>query len=449
MGFSDIPAPISYPIHYYTQLKDHTNCCKIGQVIEYVDNITSPQRRYLLPTIENNIPKEISTPPCFKGQPLVQDHYGFDSVYYVVQHFRPDIVIPVNDIWGLYNINHLKNRSCYKYIAYLAIDSECLFPVLQAPDQRPGLPPIETIREIGTMDKAVVFTNWAKEVINKTCRVVTNGRELNNISVIPHGTDTDIWKPLSVEEIKAYRQKYFNIDDNVFLVGTVSRNQSRKRFDAIFMTLRKFIDKYERLPKKVMCYFHCALEDIMGWDLQWLATYYGLQDRVIFDKSLKPGMGPTNQQLNTIINCFDTHILLSNSEGHGLSISETSAAGIPNLVSNYSAHADWGKGTLMYAKIAEYEHEPRTGFIKAVVDTDHTAHQLNLLYNSKKLREDYSKKGIALGKKLDWKNVCKEWESLLDSIDISNLKSDRYDNPDVLPIAQPQQSQFQLKYLPS
>jgi glycosyltransferase involved in cell wall biosynthesis len=453
LGLADIPTPVELPIHYYTQLKDHNGCCKRGVLIEHVNNTISPEIKFLVPQQNTGIVNEHPTKGmCIRGPNINQDHYGYDSVYYVIQHFKPDIVIPINDLWGLYNINHLKNRKCYKFIPYLAIDSDCLFPILQPPEGRQGLPPIDTIRTIGTTNKTIVFTQWAKDVINKTCRVVTNGRELNNIEIISHGVDTQIWKPLPEEEKKANREKYFGIKDNTFLIGAVARNQPRKRLDAIFMTMRRFIDKnYEKYGRKIMCYFHCSLEDAIGWDLQWMSSYYNLVDRVIFDKNLKPGLGPSDEQLNQIINCFDAHVLFSNSGGFELPMLETAAAGIPNLVSDYSAHADWGRGTLMYARIGAFEHEPRTGFVKGIVDIDSAAHQLKLLYDSKKLCEDYSKRGIALAKKLEWSNLCKQWEDSLDKVDISDLEEGRYEKSDVFPNGEPPKqdfSQFNLQHFP-
>ena len=458
LGFSDVPLPVGYPINYYTQLKDHTQCCKKGHMVEYVSK-DSPQIHYLIPNIQGDtMPEHQDQKTCIMGQCMGQDHYGYDSSYFVIQHFKPDIVIPINDIWGLYNLNHLKNRHCYKFMPYMAIDSDCLFPILVPPENRPGLPPIDTIRTIGMANKTIVFTNWAKDVINKTCKLVTKGRELSNIEVIPHGVNTEVWKPLGEEKKKELREKYFGIKDNTFLIGVLARNQPRKRLDAIFMAMSSFIKKgYEKNGRKIVCYFHTSLEDNLGWDLQWLATYYGVSDRIIFDKNLKPGMGPEDDQLNEIVNCFDVHLLLPNSEGWCLPALETAAAGIPNIVSNYSAHADWGKNTLLMCKVGAYEHEPRTGFIKAIADPDHAAHQLNLLYSSKKMCQEYSSRGVSLGKKLDWKNVVVKWQELLDATDVSDLAADRYSKPEALPdqqaVAQQQQqqeqlNQFSLKYIP-
>lgn len=432
LGLADVPSPVKFDIDYYTQIKNHKDCCKKGLVIEHVAK-GNPEIKYLhIPQGSLDLIPTDDQKPCIKGPNVQQDHYAYDSVYFVIKHFKPDIVVPINDIWGLYNINHLRNRTRYKFAPYLAIDSECMFPLLNPPEGRKGLPPIETIKSISQMDKPIVFTKWARNVINKTANITTNGKELTNIEVIPHGVDTSIWKPLSEEQRKRARIKYFGIEDDTFLIGSVARNQPRKRLDAIFQTLRTFIDKYEK-NRKIKCYFHCSLQDNMGWDLNWLSAFYGVQDRCIFDKNLRPGMGPEDWQLNELVNCFDAHLSLTNSEGWHLPALETAAAGIPNVITKYSAHADWGKDTHLFCKVSATYHEPRTGFIKAIADTDHAAKQLSLLCDSKKMWKEYSKKGVKLGEKLKWSNVAIEWEKLLDGIDISDLEEDRWNQPEEEP----------------
>jgi glycosyltransferase involved in cell wall biosynthesis len=449
LGLADVPAPVRLNIDYYSQIKDHSKCCKRDPILEYRAK-GNPEIKILDMPKEGEKDLKLSANQkfCVKGHNLQQDHYAYDSVYFVTRHFKPDIIVPINDLWGLYNINHLRNRKCYKFIPYLAIDSECLFPMLNPPEGRPGLPPIDTIQSVGATNKTIVFTEWAKEVIQKTCRVATGGKELSNIDVIPHGVDISKWKPLSPEERKAARKKYFGIEDDTFLVGSVARNQPRKRLDAIFMTLRAFIDKYEKPNRKIKCYFHCSLEDNLGWDLGWMGAYYNVHDRCIYDKNLKPGVGPDDEQLNEVINCFDAHLSLTNSEGWHLPALETAAAGIPNVITKYSAHADWGKDAHLFCKVAGWYHEPRTGFIKAVADTDHAAKQLSLLYNSKKMCEEYSKRGIKLGKKLQWKNIAKEWITLFDETDISDLEEGRYEKDDPTVSLAQNANSMALKHFP-
>lgn len=442
LGLGDVPVALDLKIDYYSPLKDHSHCCGKGVVIEH-KSTEKPELEYI--TFHDKVHLHSNQKPCFKAPNDGSDQYAYTSIVFVIQHFKPDIVVPINDIWALYNIAHLVNRECFKFVPYLAIDSDCLFPHIENPAHRPGLPSINSTAVLGSADKIVVFTEWAKNVINKTVMKVTKGKQLNNIIVIPHGVDISEWKPLSNKQ--ELRKKYFNIDDSVFLIGSIARNQPRKRLDAIFPIMRKFIDQYEKPNKKIMCYFHCCLTDKMGWDLLWLARWYNLEDRCIFDPNLKPGSGPTVDDFNEMINCFDVHLSLTNSEGWMLPALETAAAGIPNVITKYSAHADWGKDTFLFVKIAAYFHDAVTNFIKAIADNDHAASQIKLLYDSPKMHRDYSNRGIKLAEKLQWKNICAQWVKLFDSIDVSDLKPDRYDT---IPIElDSKHSPMAIKFLPN
>jgi len=70
---------------------------------------------------------------------------------------------------------------------------------------------------------------------------------------------------------------------------------------------------------------------------------------------------------------------------------------------------------------------------------------MKLIAEGKKYAEEWSKKGVKLGKKLDWDNVAKMWEDLFDSIDVSDLSDGRYDEPFV---ANPAAQDFNLKFFP-
>lgn len=306
LGLNNASSSVDLPIHYYTMIKDHSRCCGKGSVIEY----TRPDKKLVFLKTHPLAEEHPDQRACYKGNPIGAEAFGYNSVYFIINHFKPDIVVPINDLWGLYNTAYIRNRESYKLVPYLAIDSECMFPVIK--QIAPGLPPIDMITTIGSADKVIVFTEWAKEVLNKTCRILFN-KEFNNISIIPHGVDTSTWKPLTNRD--ELRKLNFNIDDNTFLLGCVSRNQPRKRFDAILQTARIFIDKYENKTKKLKIYFHCQPYNDLGWDLPWLAKYYGIDDRCIFNNELKPGEGPSIEHLNELVNCFDAHMLLSNSEG--------------------------------------------------------------------------------------------------------------------------------------
>lgn len=444
LGLADVPLPVKYNIDYYSMTKIHKKCCGRDKVIEYVPK-GQTKIQYL--KMDKGVPLHENQSPCIKGGNDNNDNYGYLSVYFVVQHFKPDIVVPINDVWGLYNICHLRNRRCFKLVPYMAIDSECMFPQIMVPNPQVKLPPVDAVATISDADRTVLFTNWAHKVVNRTARIL-KGRDLDRMTTIPHGVDNRLWRPLDNKE--ELREKYFGIKDTpnkkIFLIGSVARNQPRKRLDGAIQTLRLLMDKYEGKGNvEYRLYFHCAIEDRLGWPLPWLARWYEVDKRVVFDKNLRPGAGPSTEMLNEIVNCFDAHISLTNSEGWHLPALETIAAGIPNIITNYSAHADWGKDALMLCKVAAIEHEPRTGFIKAIADVNDAAKKIHLLASSPKFKEEWVKKGLKLANKLDWDNVCVKWDELFDSIDVSDLAPNRYEDPVMM---DPQIQDFSLKYFP-
>ncbi len=425
LGLADIPVDYSktkLPVHHYSVMKDHSRCCRRGHLIEYYNKDTGELVNLVPNLTVDNHPQQGA---CPQGTNMPGDMFAQESAFFTIQHFKPDIVVAINDVWALYHYNFLRNRKDFVYVPYLAVDSECFPMLIHA--QKPGMPPIDTLKFFALNDETVVFTNFAKKEVDKTVALATDGGKLaKDIKIIPHGVDINAFKPL--DNKKELRKKYFQIDDdNVFLIGCVQRNQPRKRMDAIFQTLKILKDKYENKGRKIMVHFHCAMNDNLGWDLPHLGKVYGVLDSCVFDNKLAPGMGVPVDVLNEIINCYDIHLTLTNSEGWGLPILETMSAGIPNVITDYSAHGDWASGTALKVKLAAKIHEVKTNHIKGIADINDAAKNVSLLYNSKPMLKEYKKKSLKLANKLEWAKVCTQWNTLLDSVDIGKLEEGRYD----------------------
>jgi len=404
-------------IHYYSPLLKHKECCNSDVLFEYYN----PDTNKLVHINPINAKHNITDDHCFKGVANASDPYAFESAYYVINHFKADIVIAINDIWGMYKLAYLKNRYKFKLISYLAIDSECFPPMIKNNEEN-----INTLDYISKVDKLIVFTEWAKTTINKTAKIIRN-KEFDNIDVINHGVDLNEFN--NIADKRTIVKNLFNLDsDTHFIIGSVNRNQPRKRLDAIFQILRILIDKYEKSNgKRFMVHMHCAINDSHGWDLQWLSNYYNVQDRLILDANLKPGIGVSTELLNIIMNSYDVHLVPTNSEGWGLSILETMACGIPNVISDYSAHGDWAKDHALTIKLSAKIHEPITNHIKGIIDIEHAAKQINLLYSNNRVYTSIKNESLKLADKLQWGNVCKHWNKLLLNTDISDLSENRYD----------------------
>ena len=105
LGLADRPVdPNSpqIPIKYYATFKDHSRCCGRGQVIEYYDHAN---KTYDTLTPNLTVDSHPSKGFCPNGAPMNQDGFGQESCFFVIQHFKPDMVIAVNDVWGLYHLN--------------------------------------------------------------------------------------------------------------------------------------------------------------------------------------------------------------------------------------------------------------------------------------------------------------------------------------------------------
>ena len=167
------------------------------------------------------------------------------------------------------------------------------------------------VNKCNAMDYVVVPNEWNKKVFEESGVVVP-------IFVIPHGVDTDFWKPVDIEPGKV------NEKEKPFTFGIVGYLNERK---GVFDVIRAF------------------------------ASEFALQENVrLVLKSSNPGFGyyshfsdPRIQTINTnlsrdglyqLFSDFDCFVFPSKAEGIGYPPREAMAMGIPTIVGNYSGLAD-------------------------------------------------------------------------------------------------------------
>ncbi len=131
-----------------------------------------------------------------------------------------------------------------------------------------------------------------------------------NYNVIPHGTDLSAFHQLDQKECR----KKYGIKEDIFLVGNVNRNQPRKRLD---LTIRAFAQFAKDKPDAYLL-LHSVRNDSGGWDLRQLASYYGLEDRVISSHKFFQDKTATIEELNEIYNTLDVQLNTGGGEGWGL-----------------------------------------------------------------------------------------------------------------------------------
>ena len=159
-----------------------------------------------------------------------------------------------------------------------------------------------------------------------------NGKVLE---YIPHGIDSDIFRPLDVdtdEEFKNFKNGVLQGKDYDFVVYFNSRNIHRKRPGDVILSYKYFCDLIgKEKAKKCALIMHTQPVDEHGTDLN--AVKAAICDpeyvNIFFSNSR---ISPI--QMNGMYNLADVTMLISSNEGWGLSLTESMMSGtmiIPNV----------------------------------------------------------------------------------------------------------------------
>jgi len=395
------------------------------------------------------VPFEIYPTKTENVQIAEKDKYSKITFPEVVNNYKPDLVLAIGDDWMQDHIVMYNNRN-FKVISYLPVD---------------GIPARKEVGKIfKTVDKLVTYGRFGYETI-----IARHPHLKDKMCWIPHGIDTNVFKPLPRSQIKDFKNKV--LGENNFVIGFVSRNQPRKMIPRLIKAFKLFISKcsvcqqcgeifwelkIDTCPRcknsniiffpgkdEVRLYLHMALVDF-GWNIPELVDRFELKGRVAYPKGLEIGKGVDTTTLVKIYNIFDINTLPTGGEGFGYSVLEGLACGIPTIATNYSGHVDICENVAELIKVSEFITETGTSVERAVVDLyDYCMRFDKLYYDDKSLflkkwgkyldieypgynkdklitgikaREILSKAGRERALRYDWRHINKQWEELIDDI---------------------------------
>ena len=145
---------------------------------------------------------------------------------------------------------------------------------------------------------------------------------------IPHAVDSNIFKPLTQEQILQIRKDSLNpedVDKVIFFWN--NRNARRKHSGTLIWWFKEWLDK-RNLHDKAQLIMHTEPKDPHGQDLQHIINHLDLEDRQVLLSITK--MPPEN--LAAIYNMVDCTINISDAEGFGLATLESLSCGTPIVV---------------------------------------------------------------------------------------------------------------------
>ena len=145
---------------------------------------------------------------------------------------------------------------------------------------------------------------------------------------VPHAVNSDIFKPVSFEQIRKFREDSLpkeDLDKVIFFWN--NRNARRKQSGTLIFWFKDFLDRYE-LHDKVQLIMHTDPKDVHGQDLNHIIEHLGLDNRQVLLSTNKI----TQEQLAVMYNLVDCTINISDAEGFGLATLESLSCGTPIIV---------------------------------------------------------------------------------------------------------------------
>ena len=146
------------------------------------------------------------------------------------------------------------------------------------------------------------------------------------VSYVPHGINSDIYKPTEVPS--DFRKQVTGDKDYKFVLFWMNRNIKRKQPSDVIWAFKKFVDGLPEEDRDKTCLImHTAPRDKNGTDL------FAVADKIAPGCDIKFSTERiTQKELNYIYNIADCTINIAGNEGFGLVTAESVMAGTPSIV---------------------------------------------------------------------------------------------------------------------
>jgi len=146
------------------------------------------------------------------------------------------------------------------------------------------------------------------------------------VSYVPHGINSDIYKPTDVPQ--EFKQRLLGDKEYKFILFWMNRNIKRKQPSDVIWAFKKFVDGLPEEDKDKVCLvMHTQPKDQNGTDL------FAVAEKIAPDCDIKFSTDRISQkELNYVYNLVDCTINIAGNEGFGLVTAESVMAGTPSIV---------------------------------------------------------------------------------------------------------------------
>ena len=333
-----------------------------------------------IPVMPNrNKPAEIA---AYKSYQLNQ--FGGWKFEQACLDFRPDFTVTITDPWMCSYQAKSPFRPYYHWTWMPTVDA--------APMQN------EWVELAMNADAVFAYSDWGLEQLKKQ-----GGGKIKTLCSTPTGAD---FEAFTVKPDKRSHRHMMGVDPNIYLIGTVMRNQKRKLYPQLgeaFASLLKELP--EEIAVKTYMLWHTAHPDI-GWNIAQILKDNGIACKVYFtyhctkcglvflsffqdSKTSCPKCGQQAGQfphthhgisrkvLGDLYSLMDCYVQYSVCEGLGFPAIEAAACGVPVFETDYSAMSDVVRKLKGFPiKVKAFYKESETTRDMAIPDNDDLVKQL-------------------------------------------------------------------------
>lgn len=253
--------------------------------------------------------------------------------------------------------------------------------------------------DLNKLSRAIFWTEFGRnEAVNGGCKVPTG--------IAPLGVDLDLYKPgdkLEARQALGLPEESFD----AFIVGNINRNQYRKRLD---LTVQHFAEWYHRNNRpNAYVYVHCLPGASVQVDVEQLAKYYGVPDRLIFPLFKDFFQGVIDEWVVKTYQSFDVGLNSGHGEGWGLTTMEGMACGIPQIATDCAAVPEWAGHAVRLVSVSSWGLMPDVNtMIGGTPDTEGSIAAINDFYVNPTYRDEMTKRALACVSQphFRWENIA-------------------------------------------
>jgi glycosyltransferase involved in cell wall biosynthesis len=376
----------------------------------------------------------------FRSDPaaLQAIQYGAFNINRVLKEEKPDVMIMVEDIWGMPYFDRPWIGK-FNHVFWTPIDSLPLLPIFKQQKDK--------------FKHLWVKARFAQEAL---------AEEGVESEYMPALIGKDEFTILSVDQKQAVRRKY-GIADNTLLFGFVFRNQLRKLVGTLIEAFALFKKQHPKADAKL--FLHTNWSEGEGWRIQDFASRFGVPMSDILTTyvcrecksvSVKPffgeelpcqacrseksvstssvAAGVTNEELCELYNMLDAYVHPATSGGFEMPVLEAIFSGIPAATTDYAYGKNFTINQDVFPLTFFSYSERGSQFDKAQVDPNSILEFMNKMYSMTKEERQ------ALGEKVrewaalefDGDKVCQKIEAFIDNLPFTdydfNFEEESFDS---------------------